>query len=115
MKKKIVFFYLSIPLVLVMAIALGYYIFIMVQVPCKDGIWPMPPPASLQFAPFYIVTDQGPLYIGQTYNHRNEGPWVGNMTLLFIDRKGATLLIRYPQGAGANFKVMSCRGFLPRR
>ena len=114
MKKRKTLFYLSLPLALIVVILLGYYLYIMIQVPCKDGLWPMPPPASLQFGSYYMITDQGPLYIGQTYEHRNEGPWVGNMTLLFVDNRGATLLFRYPQGTGSNFKIMACRWFLPK-
>jgi hypothetical protein len=114
MKKNKKLFYLSFPLVLIFSILASYFLYITVQTPCKDGLWPIPPPASLRFSPYYLITDQGPLYISQTYEHRNEGPWVGNMTLLFLDSKGATLLFRYPQGKGPDFKVMACKGFIPR-
>ena len=106
--------YLLILLGLVALGLLGYYSYIVAQEPCAGEGWPMPPPATLRFGPFYMVTDQGRLYIGQTYEHRNEGPWVGNLTLLFLDNRGATFLARYPEGIGGDFKIMKCRKFYPR-
>ena len=85
-----------------------------VQKPCVGEGWPAPGPSPLKFGPYYMITDQGRLYIGQTYNHQYEGPWVGNLTLLFLDKRGATFLVRYPQGTGSDFKVMKCKKFYPR-
>jgi hypothetical protein len=93
---------------------IGYFLFIQAQEQCKDNLWPIPSPDSIEFGPYYLITDQGPLYVGQTYEHKNEGPWVGNMTLLFIQNKGATLLFKYPKGTGIDYKVLTCKGYLPR-
>lgn len=112
MKGKKMLLYLLIPLVAIGL--LGYYFYVVIQEPCEGEGWPMPPPASLQFGPYYMITDQGKLFVGQTYEHRNEGPWVGNLTLLFLDNRGATFLVRYPQGSGNDFKIMKCKKLFPR-
>lgn len=104
---------LTILIILVLPL-LTYAFYVQAQVPCKDNIWPIPSPALVQFGSYNLITDQGPLYVGQTYEHRNEGPWVGNMRLLFIDTDSATLLFQYPQGNGTEFTVLSCRGYMPR-
>jgi hypothetical protein len=91
-----------------------YFVYIEVKEPCENNLWPIPSPAVVDFGPHYLVTDQGPIYIGQIYEHRNEGPWVGNMRLLYIDSSGAILLFRYPQGTGSNYSVRTCRGYLAR-
>ena len=103
--------YLLVSLAFVAIGLFSYYFYIASQKPCDGEGWPMPPPASLRFGPYYMVTDQGKLFVGQTYEHRNEGPWVGNLTLLFLDNRGATFLVRYPQGTGNDFKVMKCKKF----
>lgn len=114
MKGKKMFFYPLIFLALVALGLLGYYSYIVAQKPCDGSGWPAPGPSPLKFGPYYMVTDQGRLYIGQTYNHQNEGPWVGNLTLLYMNSKGATFLVRYPKGTGSDFKVMKCKVFYPR-
>lgn len=102
----------AIPLGLFLLSIVGIGVFVAVQPPC-DVAWPIPPPV-MEFDNFHLITDQGPLYLGQTYEHRNEGPWMGNFTLVFIDSRGATLLLRVPHGTGNEFKVTMCRTFLPR-
>jgi hypothetical protein len=111
-KRKIIF--LIIALIVIALVFLGYIVFVHAQERCKDNIWPIPPPSSLDFGSYYLMTDQGPLYIGQTYEHKYEGPWVGNMTLLFIDKNGAVLLFRYPERSEGFFEIHSCKGFLLR-
>ena len=111
-KKKLK--YLLIPLGLLALGLFGYISFVITQKPCSGDGWPAPGPSPLKFGPYYMVTDQGRLYIGQTYNHQNEGPWVGNLTLLFQNNKGATFLIRYPQGEGRDYKILKCKLFYPR-
>jgi hypothetical protein len=103
-------------LVLVLATfgLLGYYSYIAVQKPCVGTGWTIPGPSPLRFGPYYMVTDKGRLYIGQTYEHRNEGPWVGNLTLLYMNKEGAGFLVRYPKGSGSDFEVMKCIKFYPR-
>lgn len=113
MKGKKMLLYLLIPLGLLVLGLLGYFSYVAIQKPCTGEVWHTPPPSSLKFGPYYMVTDQGRLYVGQTYNHRNEGPWVGNLTLLLLDSKGATFLIRYPQGEGSDFKILKCKLFYP--
>jgi hypothetical protein len=113
MKKKRRTIYFIIPLICISVLLVGYFGTLARLSPCKGVGWPIPPP-SLYFGTYYMVTDQGRLYVGQTYEHRNEGPWVGNLTLLFIDNKGATFLIRSPEGMGSNVKIMKCKIFYPR-
>jgi hypothetical protein len=110
-KRKMVIFLSSMTVIVI--VILGYFLYVILQPPCKDNIWPIPPPDSIQFGPYYLITEQGPLYIGQTYEHQNEGPWVGNMTLVFIGNNGAVLLFHYPTGSGVNYKRLTCRGYLP--
>jgi hypothetical protein len=114
MRNKKVIKYPVILLALVVIGLLGYYMYIATLEPCGDKGWPAPGPSPLKFGPYYMITDQGRLYIGQTYNHKYEGPWVGNLTLLYMNSKGATFLIRYPKGTGSDFKVMKCKVFYPR-
>jgi hypothetical protein len=114
MKDQKMLVYLIIPLGLLIFGLLGYYLFIVIQKPCINEGWPMPAPASLRFGPYYMITDQGPLYIGQTYEHQNEGSWVGNLTLLFLDQRGATFLLRYPNKIDTDFKIMQCRKYYQR-
>ena len=113
MEKKKKAIYLLIPLVGVAILLVGYFRYVMGVVPCQGEGWPMPPP-SLYFGSYYMVTDQGALHIGQTYEHRNEGPWVGNLTLLYMDSKGAIFLLRYPQGTGSSFTILKCKKYYPR-
>lgn len=114
MKKSRVATFIMIPIIFTVTVFLGYSIFVLAQTRCEDETWPIPPPASLEFGAYHLITDHGDLFIGQTYEHKNEGQWVGNMSLLFIDKKGATLLFNYPEGKGSNFKVRSCKAFIPR-
>jgi hypothetical protein len=102
------------PLIILVLPILFYIVYIGVQEPCGNNMWPIPSPALVDFGPYYLVTDQGPLYIGQTYHHHNEGPWVGNMRLLYVDTNGAILLFRYPHGTGSDYSVRTCRGYMPR-
>ena len=109
--------YLSILIVTVGLLAVAFLavvVYVALQPPCTDGMWPIPPPVLLEFGSHYLSTDQGRIDIGQTYHHRNEGPWVGTFTVVAINRAGAILLFRYPQGAGEDFRVGQCRGFAPR-
>jgi hypothetical protein len=93
---------------------IGYFGFISLLKPCEESPFTVPMPI-LSIHPFYIVTDQGPLYIGQTYSYRNEGPWIGNLTLLFSISKKAILLIRYPVDYPSNTRRAICKGFYPSR
>jgi hypothetical protein len=74
---------------------------------CGDN-WPIPYPAIIRINQFHLETDQGKLHIGQTYNHRNEGPWVGSLTPLFVYPNNALLLIRYPK-IDDGFSVGRCK------
>ncbi len=49
-------------------------------------------------SPFYVTTDRGRLFPGQTYRYFNEGPWVGSVTLLLAWKDGALVLVAYPKG-----------------
>jgi hypothetical protein len=114
MQYKKIILYLLVTLSLIAIVIFSYWIFIDNQKPCAGTGWPAPGPSPLKFGSYYMITDQGRLYIGQTYNHQYEGPWVGNMTLLYMDNRGATFLVRYPEGSGDDFKIMSCKQFYPR-
>ena len=104
---------LALMLICVIFTVSGYFFYVASLEPCSET-WPIPRPAVIEFSSGFMETDQGPLYIGQTYHHQYEGPWVGNFTLLFLDRKGATFLIRYPEGAGSDFQALKCKSFIPR-
>jgi hypothetical protein len=110
-KKKII--YLLFPLIGAAILFVGYFSYMMILKPCTGDGWPIPPP-SLYFGSYYMVTDQGRLYMGQTYEHRNEGSWVGSLTLLLLNGRGATFLIRAPQGTGSDFRIVECKLYYPR-
>jgi len=89
-------------------VVLTYLGFILVMQPCES--YPLKVPMQIisnHF--FYVDTNQGPLYVGQTYRYRNEGPWVGNYTLLFSTPKKALFLIEYPTDYPENSKSSMCR------
>jgi hypothetical protein len=109
-KKNLIWIAAPIGLLVLSAITIGASVAIQ---PACGGYWEIPPPAKLEFDNFHLITDQGPLYVGQTYLHRNEGPWVGTMTLVFLDSHGAIVLLRVPHGTGDEFKVTTCWKFIP--
>jgi len=113
MKTKKILSCLFLIVITFIVLSSGYIIYLTSLEPCKQ-MWPVWPPVDLRFGSYYMITDQGPLFIGQTYNHRNEGPWVGNFTLLYLDNRGATFLVRYPQGTGSDFRVLKCKKYYPR-
>ncbi len=63
--------------------------------------------------PGYVVTDQGRLYLGQTYRFMNEGPWVGNMTPIVATNAWAVVLVRYPADYPTNKIRAVCRDVFP--
>jgi hypothetical protein len=112
-QKKLLLF-LVVGFLILAVFHLGFLIFSLFLDPCKDNRWPIPSPGIVGFGPFNLITDQGNLFIGQTYEHRNEGPWVGNMTLLSINSTSAILMFEYPTKSEDNFEIKSCKGFLLR-
>jgi hypothetical protein len=93
-------------------LAIGYLGFLLFLRPCEESSVTVPMPIFSTQA-FHIVTDQGPLYIGQTYRYQNEGPWIGNLTLLFASPKKAIFLIHYPVDYPDNNQKAICKGFYP--
>ena len=89
----------------------GFIMYIASITPCNEIFFSIPH-QILDFAPYYIITDQGPLYPSQTYYYRNEGPWVGNFTLIYVDKNGALILVRYPSTSPSDRKI--CKGYIPR-
>ena len=64
--------------------------------PCPDHLPYVHPLPIDSVGPLYVQTDHGRLFPGQTYRYRNEGPWVGDHTLLLVFAGRATLITRYP-------------------
>ena len=48
----------------------------------------------------YVETNRGRLFTGQTYRYRNDGPWVGSVTVLLAWPGRAVLLVRHREGSG---------------
>jgi hypothetical protein len=80
--------------------------------PCAGQELPMGLPIG-SLGPYYAVTDQGRLYPGRTYRYMNEGPWVGDMTLVFASPKLALVVVRYPADYPKNTLEAMCRAFFP--
>ncbi len=99
-----VFIIVMISTSLVLFLIFGCYAYIKSQKPCGK-ILPVPIPANLSIGPYYVNTDQGRLYPGQKYEHRNEGPWVGNLRLITVGRKEAFFLIRFPSTSSENIEI----------
>ena len=80
--------------------------------PCTGQELPIGLPIG-SLGPGYAVTDQGRLYPGSTYRFMNEGPWVGDMTLLFATPKLAGVLVHYPTDYPTNKADAVCRAMFP--
>ena len=80
--------------------------------PCGEYL-PMPLPGDFNISTYFVFTDQGRLYPGQTYQHNSEGRWVGELTLLFTTRSGALVIAHYPTSS-TGLERDVCRGFVPR-
>jgi hypothetical protein len=71
-------------------------LFVLTLRPCGKLPYVHPLPI-LSTGPLYVMTDRGRLLPGQTYQYRNEGPWVGSVTLLISWPGKAFVLVRYPE------------------
>jgi hypothetical protein len=80
--------------------------------PCSGNELPMGLPIG-SLGAGYVLTDQGRLYPGQTYRFMNEGPWVGNMTLIAATNTRALVLVRYPADYPTNEVRAVCRDTYP--
>ena len=80
--------------------------------PCNGNELPMGLPIA-SVGPGYVTTDQGRLYLGQTYVYQNEGPWVGNMTLIVATSTWAIVLVRYPPYFVGTESGGVCRDIFP--
>ena len=80
--------------------------------PCPDLIPYVHPLPINSVGPIYVLTDRGPLFPGQTYRYRNDGPWVGDHTLLMVFAGRATLITRYPI-QDPTFHRVACREVYP--
>jgi hypothetical protein len=103
-KMKVIVIVMISTLLVLLILIFGCYAYIKSQKPCGK-ILPVPIPANLSIGPYYVNTDQGRLYPGQKYEHRNEGPWVGNLRLITVSRKGAFFLIRFPSPSSENIEM----------
>jgi len=75
-----------------------------------QGIIDRPPISSI--GSFFVITDQGPLLPGQTYHYQNEGPWVGDHTLLIVISGRAVFITHYPVNR-PTYKRVACRAVYP--
>jgi hypothetical protein len=96
----------------ILILIIGYAVFIITFQSCKQNPLPVPMPI-ISLGPYYVNTDQGRLYPGQTYSYMNEGPWVGNLTLLFASPKRAIFLIHYPIDYPTNSQRAVCKSVYP--
>ena len=102
------------PLLLIVALGAVALVYILMLPACDRseirGPAEIPPIYSL--GPYYAITDQGRLLPGQTYQYRNEGPWVGDHTLLFVFLGHAALITHYPVHHPC-FHHAACRAVFP--
>lgn len=101
-----------IAVLVILILVIGYALFVLTLRPCKPNPLSVPWPID-SLGLYYVVTDQGRLYPGQTYYYRTEGSWVGNLTLLFASPKRAIFLVYYPIDYPSNTRRATCRSFYP--
>lgn len=98
--------------IIVVGIVLAFFAYMASLAPCSGNELPIGLPIDSS-GPGYVVTDQGRLYLGQTYRFMNEGPWVGNMTPIVATNDWAVVLVRYPADYPANKIRAVCRDSFP--
>lgn len=100
---------LLIPRLIVLSLSAWHYFH--TEEICNEDPIPM---LYLGFGRFSVVTDRGPMYPGDEYDVPAEGAWYGWASLLYVDAKGATFIVKYPIKSGSHIQRRFCRWFLPR-
>jgi hypothetical protein len=77
-------------------VALGYLAYLGLLRPCSEVPIRGPDvPPTRSVGSFYVLTDQGRLWPGQTYDYRSEGVWMGNHTLVIALGGHAAWITRF--------------------
>jgi hypothetical protein len=90
-------------------LAVGCLAYLGLLPPCSETPYrgPAAPPIR-SVGPFYVVTDQGRLWPGQTYEYQSEGVWIGNHTLVIAFGGHAAWITRYSAHHPSNHRP-ACR------
>jgi hypothetical protein len=97
--------------ILIFVIAIVGVVYVLLLTPCENR-YAISRPPIFSIGPYYLITDQGRLFPAQTYHYQNEGPWVGDHTLLIVIAGRAVFVTHYPLN-NPIYKRVACRAIYP--
>lgn len=97
----------------IVAMACGFLAYFELLQPCDELRIRAPEvPPIHSVGPFYVVTDQGRLWPGQTYDYQSEGIWVADHRLVMALGGHAAWITRYSVH-DPTYHRAACRAMYP--